>query len=112
MDYDNEPDLPDNHIPFTKGEMKTLPSMAIVFDLISAAIRQMSAILAQMDSVPQDEQNRYTVFGYHTDHKFPFASWVAACTADEAKTVIGQQQPAVVVCGIVKGWTRLDSSSC
>ena len=123
VDYDNEPDLPDDHIPFTKAEMKTLPSMVIVFDLISAAIwvidnwesgdlagavRQMAAILAQIDSVPQDEQNRYTVFGYHTDHKSPFATWVAACTEDEAKTVIDQQHPAVVVCGIVKGWTRLD----
>ena len=123
VDYDNEPDLPDDHIPFTKAEMKTLPSMATVFDLISAAIwvidnwesgdlagavRQMAAILAQIDSVPQDEQNRFTVFGYHTDHKSPFATWVAACTADEAKTVIGQQHPTVVVCGIVKGWARLD----
>jgi len=55
-----------------------------------------------------DDQNHFTVFGYHTDHKCPFASWVAASTADEAKTVISQQQPAVVVCGIVKGWTQID----
>ena len=123
VDYDNEPDLPDNHVPFTNGEMQILPSMAAVCDLIQAAtrvienresgdlegaVRQMAAILAQIDPVPQDEQNRYTVFGYRTDHKRPFASWVAACTVDEAKAVIGQQHPAVVVCGIVKGWTRLD----
>ena len=70
VDFDNEPDLPDNHIPFTEAEMKTLLSMAIVFDLISAAIlvidnwesgdlagavRQMAAILAQIDSVPHNE---------------------------------------------------------
>ena len=123
VDYDNEPDLPDNHVPFNKIEMRTLPSMVAVCDLIQAAtgvienwesgdlagaVRQMTAILAQIDPVPQDEQNRYTVFGYRTDHKCPFASWVAANTADEAKVVIGQQQPAVVVCGVVKGWARLD----
>ena len=123
VDYDNEPDLPDNQVPFNKIEMRTLPSMVAVRDLIQAAtgvienwesgdlagaVRQMTAILAQIDPVPQDEQNRYTVFGYRTDHKCPFASWVAANTADEAKVVIGQQQPAVVVCGVVKGWARLD----
>ena len=123
VDYDNEADLPDNHVPFNKIEMRTLPSMVAVCDLIQAAtgvienwesgdlagaVRQMTAILAQIDPVPQDEQNRYTVFGYRTDHKCPFASWVAANTADEAKVVIGQQQPAVVVCGVVKGWARLD----
>jgi len=37
VDYDNEPDLPDDHVPFTKAEMKTLPSLAAVFDLIEAA---------------------------------------------------------------------------
>ena len=123
VDYDNQPDLPDDYLPFTKTEMSILPSMATVFDLISSAgrvienwesgdlagaVRQMAAILAQIEPVPQDEQNRYTVFGYRTDHKCPFASWVAACTADEAKAVIGQQQSAVVVCGVVKGWARLD----
>ncbi len=74
----------------------------------SGAVRQMAAILAQIEPMPQDEQNRYTVFGYRTDLKCPFATWVAACTVDEAKAVIAQQQPAVVVCGVVKGWTRLD----
>ena len=63
VDYDNEPDLPDDHVPFTKAEMKTLPSMALMFDLISAAthvienwesgdlagaVRQMAAILAEV----------------------------------------------------------------
>ena len=123
VDYDNEPDLPDDYVPFTKADMRILPSMETLFDLIDAtervienwesgdlagAVRQMAAILAQIEPVPQDEQNRYTVFGYRTDHKCPFASWVAACTADEAKAVIGQQEPAVVVCGVVKGWARLD----
>ena len=123
VDYDNEPELPDDHIPFTKAEMKTLPSMAAVCDLIQAAagvienwesgdlagsVRQMAAILAQIDPVPPDQENRYTVFGYNTDRKCPFASWVAACTVDEAKAVIAQQYPAVVVCGVVKGWLRLD----
>ena len=37
VDYDKEPDLPDDHVPFTKAEMKTLPSLAAVFDLIEAA---------------------------------------------------------------------------
>jgi len=123
VDYDNEPDLPDGHVPFKQAEMKTLPSMLVIFDLISAAIwvidnwesgdlagavRQMAAILAQIDPVPQNEQNRYTVFGYNTDRKCPFASWVAACTVDEAKTVIAQQHPTVVVCGVVNGWVQLD----
>ena len=123
VDYDNDPDLPDDYVPFTKTEMNILPSMTAVFDLIASAsrvienwesgdlagaVRQMAAILAQLDPVPQDEQNRYTVFGYHTDDKCPFASWVAANTVDEAKAVIGQQQPAVVVCGVVKGWARFD----
>ena len=123
VDYDNERDLPDDYVPFTTAEMKTLPSMAAVSDLIQAAtcvienwdsgdlagaIRQMAAILAQIDPVPQDQQNRYTVFGYRTDLKCPFASWVAACTVDEAKAVIAQQHPTVVVCGVVKGWVRLD----
>ena len=123
VDYDNEPDLPDDHVPFTKAEMKTLPSMVAVSDLIQAAtcvienwdsgdlagaVRQMAAILAQIDPVPEDEQNRYTVFGYRTDYKCPFASWVAACTVDEAKTVIAQQHPTVVVCGIMKGWIQLN----
>ena len=123
VDFDNEPNLPDDHVPFTKQEMKTLPTMTTVFDLIEAAtkvletwdsgdlagaVRQMGATLAQIEPVPQDEQNRYTVFGYHTDHEGPFATWVAANTVDEVKTVIGQQQPAVVVCGVVKGWARID----
>jgi len=123
VDYDNEPDLPDDHIPFTKAEMKTLPSMLVVFDLISAAkgiienwesgdlsgaVRQIAAILAQIDPVPQNQENRYTVFGYRTDLKCPFSTWVAACTVDEAKTVIAQQHPTVVVCGAVKGWPRID----
>ena len=63
VDYDNEPDLPDDHVPFTKAAMKTLPSMVLMFDLISAAtqvienwesgdlagaVRQMAAILAEL----------------------------------------------------------------
>ena len=123
IDYDNKPDLPDDYVPFTKAEMKTLPSMATMFDLIDAAtkvlenwesgdlagaIRQMAAILAQIDPVPPDQQNRYTVFGYRTDRKCPYARWVAANTVDDAKAVISRQHPAVVVCGVVKGWARLD----
>ncbi len=123
VDYDNQPDLPDDYVPFTKTEMKILPSLEKLFDLIDAAervienwesvdlasaVRQMAAILAQLDPVPQDEQNRYTVFGYRTDLECPFATWVAANTTDEAKAVIGQQEPAVVVCGVVKGWAQLD----
>ena len=122
-DFDNEPDLPDGHVPFTEAEMNTLPSMITVYDLIGAAtsvlenwesgdlsgsVRQMAAVLAQIDPVPQDQQNRYTVFGYNTDRKVPFSSWVAACTVDEAKVVIGQQHPTVVVCGVVKGWVQLN----
>ena len=64
VDYDNEPDLPDDYVPFTKAEMRTLPSMAAVFDLIGAAtrvienwesgdlagaVRQMAEILTQID---------------------------------------------------------------
>ena len=123
VDFDNEPDLPDDHIPFTKAEMKTLPSMLVVFDLISAAkdiienwesgdlagaVRQMAVILAQIDPVPQNQENRYTVFGYRTDLKCPFSTWVAACTVDEVKTVIGQQHTTVVVCGVIKGWIQID----
>ena len=121
VDYDNEPDLPVGHVPFTKGEMKTLPSMAAIVDLIRAAegvienwesgdlagaVRQMAAILAQIDPVPQNQENRYTVFGYRTDLKCPFSTWVAACTVDETKAVMSQQHPTVVVCGIVKGWVQ------
>ena len=64
VDYDNEPDLPDDHSPFTKVEMKTVPSMVVISDLIQAAehviknwesgdladaMRNMAAILAQID---------------------------------------------------------------
>ena len=123
VDYDNHPELPDDHIQTTKAEMKILPSLEKLFDLIDAAervienwesgnlagaVRQMAAVLAQLDPVPQDEQSRYTVFGYRTDLECPFATWVAATTVDEVKTVIGQQEPAVVVCGVVQGWARLD----
>ena len=123
VDYDNQPDLPYDYVPFSKAEMKILPSLEKLFDLIDAAedvianwesgdlagaVRQMAAILAQLDPVPLEEQNRYTVFGYRTDLECPFATWVAATTVDEVKTVIGQQEPAVVVCGVVKGWARLD----
>jgi len=59
-------------------------------------------------SIPITCQTDKMHFPERLHHKCPFASWVAACSADEAKTVIGQQQPAVVVCGIVKGWTQLD----
>jgi len=63
VDYDKEPDLPDDHVPFTKAAMKTLPSLAAVFDLIEAAthviknwesgdlagaVRQLAAILAEV----------------------------------------------------------------
>ena len=123
VDFDNHPDLPDDHIQAAKAEMKILPSLEKLFDLIDAAervianwesgdlagaVRQMAAILAQLDPVPPDEQDRYTVFGYRTDLECPFATWVAATTVDEVKTVISQQHPTVVVCGIVKGWARLD----
>lgn len=37
IDYDNEPNLPENHIPFSRAQMKVLPSMVIVLDLIKAA---------------------------------------------------------------------------
>jgi len=123
VDYDNKPDLPDNHIPFDKAEMRTLPSMVVVSDLIQAAtgvvenwesgeladaVRQMGEILTLVKVVPEDDQNRYTVFGYRTDLKCPFASWVAANTEDEARAVISRQHPFVVVCGVVKGWTRIN----
>ena len=123
VDHDNEHDLSDNHISFTESEMRTLPSMTAVSDLIEAAtnvirnwesgdladaVGDMAAILAQMDPMPPDQQNRFTVFGYQTDLKCPFATWVAACTVDETKAVIAQQHPTVVVCGVVKGWVRLD----
>ena len=123
IDFDNESDLPDDYVPFSKAKMRILPSMETLFDLIDAAsrvienwksgdlddaVRQMAAILAQIDPVPQDEQNRYTVFGYRTDHECPFATWVAATTVDEVRTVISQQVPTAVVCGVVKGWARLD----
>ena len=120
VDYDNEPGLSDNHVPFDKIEMRTLPSMVAVHDLIQAAtsvienresddlVRRMKEILTLIKLVSKENQNHFTVFGYRADHKCPFASWVAASTADEAKVVIGQQEPAVVVCGIVKGWTRID----
>ena len=120
VDYDNEPHLSDNHIPFDKIEMRPLPSMVAVHDLIQTAtcvienresddlVRRMKEILTLIKLVSKENQNHFTVFGYRTDHKCPFASWVAASTADEAKVVIGQQEPAVVVCGIVKGWTRID----
>ena len=74
---------------------------------MTSVVRQMAAILAQLEPVPQDEQNRYTVFGYRTDLECPFSSWVAASTVDEAKTVICQQHPTVVICGVVKGWAKL-----
>ena len=123
VDFDNHPDLPDDHIQTTKADMKILPSLEKLFELIDASeevianwesgdlagtVRQMAAILAQLEPVPLDEQNRYTVFGYRTDLECPFATWVAASTVDEVKTVIRQQHPTVVVCGIVKGWARLD----
>jgi len=123
MDYDNHPDLPDDHIQTTKSEMKILPSLEKLFELIDAAeevianwesgdlagaVRQMAAILAQLDPVPLNEQDRYTVFGYRTDLNCPFATWVATSTVDEAKIVIRQQHPTVVVCGVVKGWIRID----
>ena len=123
VDFDDEPDLPDDYVPFTTTEMKTLPSMSDVSDLIEAAtrviknwesgdladaVRQMAAVLAQIDPVPPDQQNRFTVFGYNADLKRSFATWVAASTVDEAKTVIAQQHPTVVVCGVVKGWVQLN----
>ena len=37
VDFDNEPDLPDGHIPYSADEMKRLPSLARNQDLISAA---------------------------------------------------------------------------
>ena len=37
VDYDNEPALPDGHMPYVLAEMKALPSMAVVRNLIDAA---------------------------------------------------------------------------
>ena len=123
MDYDSHPDLPDDHIQTTKAEMKILPSLEKLFELIEAAeevlanwesgdlagaVRKMAAVLAQLEPVPPDEQNRYTVFGYRSDLDCPFSTWVAASTVDEVKTLIHQQYPTVLVCGIVKGWVRLE----
>ena len=75
---------------------------------LAGAVRQMAAILAQLDAASEGEQNRYTVFGYHTEHHSPFARWVAADNEDEARAVIGRQEPAVVVCGVVQGWIPLN----
>ena len=68
VDYDNEPDLPENHVPFNKIEMRTLPSMMAVRDLIQAAtgvienwesgnlagaVRRMKGILTLIKLVPK-----------------------------------------------------------
>jgi hypothetical protein len=37
VDFDNDPDLPDDYIPFREVEMKPLPSLAGIFELIPAA---------------------------------------------------------------------------
>jgi len=37
VDYDNEPDLPDDHIPCAAEEMKTLPSISAMLELVDAA---------------------------------------------------------------------------
>ena len=37
VDYDNEPALPDGYMPYGLAEMKALPSMAVVRNLIDAA---------------------------------------------------------------------------
>ncbi len=38
VDYDNEPALPDGHMPYGLTEMKALPSMAVLRNLIDAAM--------------------------------------------------------------------------
>ena len=38
VDYDNQPTLPDGYIPYELAEMKALPSMAVVRNLIDAAM--------------------------------------------------------------------------
>ena len=123
VDYDNDPDLPEDHIQTTKAKMKILPFMEKLFELIDVAekviadwesgdlaesVRQMAAVLAQLEPVPPDEQTRFTVFGYRSDTECPFSTWVAANTVDEAKNLISQQHPNVIICGIVKGWTPLN----
>ena len=75
---------------------------------LADAIQQMSEILGQINTESQYEKNRYSVFGYRTDLKCPISTWVAACNVDEAKMVIAQQQPTVIVCGVVKGWVQLN----
>ena len=37
VDYDNDPDLPDDYLPFNKAEMAPLPSSPAGFDLIRSA---------------------------------------------------------------------------
>lgn len=123
IDYDNTPELSDGHEPFAKLKMKPLPSIVKLFDLVrsaekvignwdsgdlAGAVRQMAAILYQIDSPPQSEQNRYTVFGYRVDQEKSYSTWVAACSTDEAKRVVMQQTPTIVICGIVKGWVPLN----
>jgi hypothetical protein len=64
VDFDNELDLPDDHIPFSKAEMQPLPSMTEILGLLQAAhrtienwetgdlagsVRQMANILKQID---------------------------------------------------------------
>ncbi len=36
VDFDDDPDLPDDHIPFSEAEMKPLPSLTRVLELIPA----------------------------------------------------------------------------
>jgi len=37
VDFDDDPDLPDNHVPFSEAEMKPLPSLAEILELLPAA---------------------------------------------------------------------------
>lgn len=37
VDYDNDPDLPEDHVPFREAEMKTLPSLTVIPYLREAA---------------------------------------------------------------------------
>lgn len=64
VDFDDDPDLPDDYVPFREVEMKPLPSLTGVLELIPAAhqvienwetgdlaesVRQMAEVLKKID---------------------------------------------------------------